>query len=105
MVLELVRQGRVYLERGQLVRAKDICGQIAAYLDYYLVGEQEWSIVEGFLKEVLLLQKIAAWKERGSQEYKTLEEFLESQTQTQTLGQGQGEGSSPNLDLIKKYIS
>jgi hypothetical protein len=75
MVLDLVRQGRVYLERGHLVRAKGVCQQIALYLDYYLITDEDWKVVDTFLKEVLLVQKVAEWKEKGREEYQILEEL------------------------------
>jgi hypothetical protein len=75
MILELVRQGRSYLEQGKLVRAKETCQQIAQYLDFYLISDEDWQVVDSFLKETLLMQKIAEWKERGRPEYTSLNEL------------------------------
>jgi hypothetical protein len=40
----------------------------------YLASEEEWRDVELFLKEVLLIQKLAEWRAQGKQEYFLLEE-------------------------------
>lgn len=94
MVSELVKQGRAYLESGQLVRAKDVCKQISAYLDYYLITDDQWKLVDSFLKEVLLIQKIAEWKEKGRPEY------------DQLLSLSQEQQSKADIDpkFIEKYL-
>jgi hypothetical protein len=79
MILELVNQGRLCLERGELAEAKTYCRQIALYLDSYLVSDEDWAKIEVFLKEVLLIQKVAEWKAAGRKEYQLLEEAAKAE--------------------------
>jgi predicted RNA-binding protein with EMAP domain len=65
MISELVREGRTFLQKGELVRAKDISRQIQQYTDYYIVSEEEWKTVSTYNKEVTLLETITQIRETG----------------------------------------
>lgn len=99
MIIELIRYGRRYLEQGQLVRAGEVCQQISAYLEFYLVSEEDWALVDHFLKEVLLMRKLARWKERGSPEYQHLEQLYEE------FSKNSSNLSQMDIETLEKYLS
>lgn len=93
MIRELLKKGRNHLERGELIKTKEVCKEIAVYLDFYLIEDQDWNAVDTFLKEVLLLQEIAKWKEGGKKEYEELSSLVDEEKKT-----------SMTLENLEKFL-
>jgi len=105
MIEELLKQGRTHLEGGHLVKAKEVCQQISAYLDYYIVSQEQWALVDGFLKEILLLQQLAQWKEKGRPEYEQLHKLMEAKVgEVGEHGAGLSPSTLKDLENLERFL-
>lgn len=98
MIRELLKKGRNHLEKGELIKTKEVCKEIAVYLDFYIVEDQDWKDVDTFLKEVLLLQEIAKWKETGKKEYEELSALVEKEKEIESIK------TSTALENLEKFL-
>lgn len=82
-LINIIFQGRKALENGDLSTSKLYAMELAKLLDLYIPSEEETGNVDGYLKEILLAQQVARWKERGRPEYHLLRDLAEERLKSQ----------------------
>jgi hypothetical protein len=98
MIRELLKKGRNHLERGELIKAKEVCKEIAVYLDFYIIEDKDWKIIDTFLKEILLLQEIDKWKKEGKKEYEELSSLVKNEKEKEAPR------TSAALESLEKFL-
>jgi|LakMenEpi03Aug12_release.lakeMendotaPanAssembly.Ray.scaffolds.fasta_scaffold459970_2 hypothetical protein len=81
IIRNLVSHGRNALDGGELGLSKIYALELAKHLDTYIPSDQDMRLVTSYLRDILSVQQVASWRERGKPEYFALRDLVQKRLQ------------------------